>query len=104
MRRFVPLLVVPLLAAACQPSPQRAANEEKRDACRSRIDQASRVQDRAARLLATDQRSTPFASGFVGNTSRGLSQLYGRDRAIAECVGTANGPDSTGPAFTTVQP
>ena len=109
MRTLPPILLVALLATGCQAPRQNSADAAKRAECRARTDEVYRAQNRASRLLATDQQSTPFASSYdVGNTSRGLGQLYGMDRAEAECLrglGDAGpAPASTGPAFTPTRP
>ena len=108
MRTLTPILLTALLTTGCQAPRQSSADAEKQAECRARTDEAYRAQNRASRLLATDQQSTPFASGYAENPSRGLGQLYGQDRAEAECLrglGDASpAPASTGPAFTPAQP
>ena len=106
MRSPTSILLVALLAAGCQASPQGAADAARRAECRARTDEVYRARTRASRLLATDQQATPFASNYDrGNTSRGLGQRYGVDRAEAECLRDAGpSPASTGPAFTPARP
>ena len=108
MRPLASILLVAFLATGCQTSRQTSADAAKRAECRARTDQAYRARNRASRLLATDQQSTPFASSYVENPSRGLGQLYDLDRAEAECLrglGDASpAPASTGPAFTPTRP
>lgn len=109
MRPLIPTLLVAFLAAGCQAPRPASADAAKRAECRARTDQVYRTRNRAAMLLGTDQQSTPFASNYdVGNTSRGLGQLYGVDRAEAECLrglgDATSAPASTGPAFTPAGP
>jgi hypothetical protein len=108
MKILTPILLAALLTTGCQPLRQNSVDAEKRAECRARTDAAYRAQNRASRLLATDQQSTPFASGYAENPSRGLGQLYGQDRTEAECLhglgDTSPAPASTGPAFTPARP
>lgn len=103
------LLLVPLLAAGCQVPRETRADPAKVAECRARTDQVYRQRDRAANLLATDQRDTPFTTSYEpGNVSRGLGQLFGQDQMQSNCLkglGAAAPVDaSTGPGFTPDRP
>ncbi len=103
------LLLAPLLAAGCQSSPEQRADADKVAACRARTDQVYRQQDRAANILATDQRDTPFTTNYdPGNVSRGLGHLFGQDQMQANCLkgvgAAAPGAASIGPGFTPDRP
>lgn len=103
------LLLVPLLAAACQAPRETRADAAKAAACRARTDQIYRVRDRAQNLLATDQRDTPFATSYEpGNVSRGLGHLFGQDQMEANCLkgvgAAAPVPAGIGPDFTPDRP
>ena len=107
--KLSPLVAVALLAGGCQIGQQTPEDQAKVAECRSRTDQIYRVRDRAANLLGSDQRDTPFASNYdVGDTSRGLGHLFGQDRMEANCLrglgDAAPAPASTGPAFTPDRP
>ncbi len=109
MRTPALLLIVPLLAAGCQAPREARADPDKVAACRARTDEIYRVQDRAANLLATDQRDTPFSTSYEpGNVSRGLGHLFGQDQTQANCLkgvgAAATGPASIGPGFTPDRP
>ena len=103
------LLLVPLVAAGCQASRETRADPDKVAACRARTDQVYRQRDRAANLLATDQRDTPFTTNYdPGNVSRGLGHLFGQDQMQANCLrgvgAAATGGASVGPGFTPDRP
>ena len=103
------LLLVPLLAAGCQAPRETRADAGKIAACRAQTDRIYRVRDRAARLLATDQRDTPFTTSYEpGNVSRGLGHLFGQDQVQADCLKNVGAPEtgdaSIGPKFTPDRP
>lgn len=109
MRTSPLLLLVPLLATGCQAPREARADPDKVTACRARTDQIYRQQDRAARLLATDQRDTPFATSYdPGFVSRRLGQLFGQDQVQANCLRSvgvaAPAHASFGPGFTPDRP
>lgn len=109
MRTSTLLLLVPMLATGCQAPRETRADAGKVAACRARTDQVYRQQDRAANILATDQRDTPFATSYEpGNVSRGLGHLFGQDRTQANCLrgvgAAATGDASIGPGFTPDRP
>ncbi len=109
MRTRCLILPAALLAAGCQMPRETPADAAKVADCRARTDEVYRVQDRAANLLATDQRDTPFTTSYdPGNVSRGLGHLFGQDRMQADCLrgvgAAAPGDASIGPGFTPDRP
>ncbi|MBN9561342.1 MAG: hypothetical protein J0H14_11530 [Alphaproteobacteria bacterium] len=99
---------------ACSPAPapsaQTRANQATVAACRQRADEVFQRQNRAA-LFTQDNRDSPGSGSYVsGITTRGLSERFGWDRQVADCVrnqGAAEetapapvGPASTGPTMT----
>ncbi len=103
MKRIAFVLTVPIVVMGCQTARQTPAEAAKANACRTRIDQITRIRDRSE-LYRADQRDTPFSSNYApGITTRGLGTLFGRDRMRSECLrgeGDAAPAASTGPAFT----
>ena len=79
--------------AALLPSPTRAEQTQLADvnACRARADQVFTRQNRDAVYRVdtynTDTRDAPFGtSGLKGVTSAGLSQQFGRDTMVENCL------------------
>ncbi len=100
------VLLLALLAAACQPLPpptaaQRAQRAEVA-ACRSDTDAAFEKQNRYL-LSERDTTDSPYSSsGDTGITTRGLSQQYGYDEDFSRCLaatkaGNPNGPGTSLP-------
>ena len=107
----LPCLLLPaaLLAVGCQTPRETRADAQKVAECRAQTDEVYRVQDRAANLLATDQRDAPFATSYdPGNVSRGLGHLFGQDQMQTDCLrgvgAAAPGAASIGPGFTPDRP
>ena len=103
MKRLAFILILPLVLLGCQTVKQSPAEIAKAQACRTKIDQITRIRDRSD-LYRTDQRDSPFSSSYApGITTRGLGTLFGRDRMQSECLrgeGDAAPDAGTGPAFT----
>lgn len=90
MNPILSLIGVALALAACQSPPPRTPVEAATlAACRERVDQVYRQQNRVD-LSRREERDTPFASTYnSGITSRGLSARFDRGQQIAACTGSA---------------
>jgi hypothetical protein len=88
---------------ACSATPSRAAHATaaERVACRAHTDDVFSRQNRNAVYrsdsYSTDLRDTPFAtSGMPGLTTSGLSQQYGIENTMQDCLnGTGDAPAAT---------
>ncbi len=99
--------------AACSPPPaptaQSRADQATLSACRQRADEVFQRQNRAS-LFLQDNRDSPGSGSYVsGITTRGLSERFGWDQQVSDCVrnqgaaeGIAPAPASTGPAMVPV--
>ena len=103
----VAAILLPMLAAGCQPTPRSRANAASAAACRAEVDRVYAAQNRAD-LSQRDQRDTPLSSSYAsGITSRGLGTLFGFDNQVSSCVSNSSGPSAgaatidpgTGPTF-----
>ena len=96
-----------LIAAGCTPapppSPTARANAAAVAACRSSTDQSFERQNRYL-LSERDTTDAPYStSGDSGITTRGLSQRYGYDVDLSNCL-AAHGDNPNGPATSTQPP
>ena len=86
------------------PPPHARASAAAQAACRTHADDVYLRQNRDAIYRAdnytTQQRDTPFAaSGMPGLTTTGLSEEYGRDTTMENCLngmGNSNTPSAAG--------
>lgn len=91
------ILATPLLAAACvRPEPETHANAVDRAACRQRVEEVYRMQNRGDVYLsdqyATSTRDAPFASsGVPGLPDRGLATRYTREQMVSDCLNSTAG-------------
>jgi hypothetical protein len=94
--------------AACSPPPaptaQSRANQATLAACRHRADETYLRQNRAS-LYMQDDRDSPGSSTYVsGITTRGLSDRYGWDSQVSDCVRNQGAAEETAPAPTPARP
>jgi hypothetical protein len=98
-----------LLAGCANPTPTSRASAAARSACRTHADEVFEQQNRGAMYLSdtysTGVRDSPFASsGLPGPSTSGLSQQFGIDTTMQNCLnGTGNGTGDT-PAATAASP
>ena len=96
-----------LLAAGCTPPPPTSASRASAAAvssCRSSTDQSFNRQNRYL-LSERDATDSPFSnSGDSGITTRGLTQRYDYDTALAQCLSANSTPAVAGSAVTSTQP
>jgi hypothetical protein len=88
--------------AACSPPPaptaQSRADQATLSACRQRADEVFQRQNRAS-LYTQDGRDTPGSGSYVsGITSRGLSERFGWDTQVSDCVRNQGAAADTAPA------
>ena len=82
------------LAAGCT-QPRSSAELEQQQACGQQADRQFEKQNRYL-LSERDQTDTPFSSsGLPGDTTRGLNDQYGRDRAVDDCMHSLSGTEPT---------
>jgi hypothetical protein len=77
------------------PPPAQRAEIATVSACRARADEVFQRQNRdqvyRVDTYNTDTRDAPFATnGLKGVTSAGLSQQYGRDNMVEDCLRSSN--------------
>ncbi len=106
MTRYAPVpVLMALLAAACTPlpppSPAAQANAAAFKACRASTDESFEKQNRYL-LSERDQTDSPYStSGNTGITTRGLSQRYGYDVDLSDCIAASRSTTPNGPATST---
>ena len=86
----LPLLLLPALALAqCAPPPpptgQAKADAATLAACRERADQVYDRNNRDA-IYTINNRDTPFSANYTPRVDAGLSQRYGHENLIRDCV------------------
>jgi hypothetical protein len=89
-----------LAACSAPPAPtgQGRADQATLSACRQRADEIYQRQNRAS-LYAMDNRDSPGSSSYVsGITTRGLSERYGWDTQVSDCVRNQGAAEDTAPA------
>ena len=89
-RRILLLLPVLLAPAACTPPPppvgQARADAATMTACREHADAVYNRNNRDS-IYTISSRDTPFSANYTpGVVDRGLSQRYGRDMMVRDCV------------------
>ena len=112
MSRCVMLLLLTL--PACTPSPAPSSGQARADAatmtaCREHADAAYNRQNRDS-IYTISSRDTPFSANYTpGLVDRGLSQRYGHELMVRDCVRntgteTDRTPGSTPPAPVAAKP
>lgn len=89
-----------LAACSAPPAPtaQSRADQATLSACRQRADEIYQRQNRAS-LYAMDNRDSPGSSTYVsGITTRGLSERYGWDTQVSDCVRNQGAAEGIAPA------
>ncbi len=104
---FSALLALTTLAA-CTPPPSTSvsrANASALASCRASTDSSFNRQNRYL-ISERDTTDAPFStSGVSGITTRGLTQRYDYDTALASCLQASNAPTlATSPATSTQAP
>ena len=93
---FLPLLAASLALAQCAPPPapvgQTRADAAALAACRERADE---VYDRTHRdtIYTISNRDTPYSANYAPSVGRGLSDRFGRDNMVRDCVRNSGAED-----------
>jgi hypothetical protein len=102
MTRLQFLVLSPLALSQCAPPPsptgQARADAATVTACREQADAAYNRTHRDS-IYTISNRDSPFSSNYAPGVDRGLSQRFGRDTMIRDCVrNTGTETDRSGAA------
>ena len=105
--RTILLASLTLLAAGCTPPPPTSASRANAAAlasCRASTDSSFNRQNRYL-ISERDTSDAPFStSGVTGITTRGLTQRYDYDTALASCLSASGGPETGASPVTSSAP
>ncbi len=66
---------------------QALADSQTRDACRTRVNAAFEVRDRAQIYAPQSQVNTPYSASYLPDLSdRGLPDQYEHDKMLSDCI------------------